>query len=118
MMTLPKPRFIQGVFEFEGAGLTTPVRLSPAAAYKVPADKRAQIIYMRAGNPIDELIYLTLLRDGQPMRYFPVGARQSVHVPLAVTEDVFPESQLELTLAAPKGKAGMVVVDLGLLEVD
>ena len=41
-----------------------------------------------------------------------------VHVPLAVTEDVFPESQLEITLSAPKGAVGMVVIDLGLLEVD
>jgi hypothetical protein len=94
------------------------VRLGAGASYKVPADKRAQIVYMRAGNPIDELISLTLLRDGEVMRYFPVGARQSVHVPLAVTEDVFPESQLEITLAAPKGTAGVVVIDLGLLEVD
>ena len=117
-MIPPKPRFIQGVFEFEGAGLTMPVRLGPGASYKVPADKRAQIVYLRAGNAIGELIYLTLLRDGQPMRYFPIGARQGVHVPLAMTEDVFPESQLELTLAAPKGAAGMVVIDLGLFEVD
>ena len=117
-MILPRPRFIQGVFKFEGAGLGMPVRLGSGASYKVPADKRAQIVYMRAGNSIDELICLTLLRDGQAMRYFPVGARQSVHVPLAVNEDVFPESQLEITLAAPKGSAGMVVIDLGLLEVD
>ncbi len=117
-MIPPQPRFIQGVFKFEGAGLTMPVRLGPSAAYKVPADKRAQIVYMRAGNSIDELVCLILLRDGQPMRYFPVGGRQSTHVPLAVTEDVFPESQLEITLAAPKGTAGVVVVDLGLLEVD
>ena len=117
-MTIPKARFIQGVFRFEGAGLTMPVRLGAGASYKVPPDKRAQIIYMRAGNAIDELICLTLLRDGEVMRYFPVGARQSVHVPLAVTEDVFPESQLEITLAAPKGSAGVVVIDLGLLEVD
>jgi hypothetical protein len=114
----PRPRFIQGVFEFEGAGLGTPVRLGAGATYKVPADKRAQIVYMRAGNSIDQLICLTLLRDGQAMRYFPVGARQSIHVPLAVNEDVFPESQLELTLAAPKGSTGIVVLDLGLFEVD
>jgi hypothetical protein len=111
-------RFIQGVFKFEGAGLATAVRLGPGAMYKVPSDKRAQIVYLRAGNSIDELVYLTLLRDGQVMRYFPIGAKQSLHVPLAVNEDVFPESQLEITIAAPKGTVGIVVVDLGLLEVD
>jgi hypothetical protein len=111
-------RFIQGVFKFKGVGLGTAVHLGPAASYKVPADKRAQIVYMRAGSSIDELIYLTLLRDGKVIRYFPVGAKQSIHVPLAVNEDVFPESQLEITISAPEGAAGVVVVDLGLLEVD
>ena len=117
-MTQVKARFIQGVFKFEGAGLTTPVKLGPSATYKVPGDKRAQIIYMRAGNSVDELVYLTLLRDAQIMRYFPLGAKQSLHVPLAVNEDVFPESLLEITVTAPKGVGGVVVVDLGLLEVD
>ena len=117
-MTQAEGRFIQGVFKFEGTGLTTAVRLGPAATYKVPGDKRAQIVYMRAGNSLDELVYLTLLRDGEIIRYFPVGAKQSIHVPLAVNEDVFPESQLEIMIAAPKGSAGVIVVDLGLLEVD
>jgi hypothetical protein len=112
------PRFIQGIFKFEGAGLHSSIKLGPAAIYRVPGDKRAQIVYVRIGNSADELIYLTLLRDEQAMRYFPVGAKQSVHVPLSVTEDVFPESRLELTLCAPKGVAGVVIVDLGLLEVD
>jgi len=35
-----------------------------------------------------------------------------------VTEDVFPESLIELLVAAPKGVAGTVIVDLGLIEVD
>jgi hypothetical protein len=113
----PKPQFLQGVFGFEGAGLTTPTPLGGGMTYKVPPDKRAQVIYLRAGNASGALVCLTLLRDGKVMRLFPVGANQSVHVPLAMTEDVFPESQLELTVAAPKGAAGMVVVDLGLFEI-
>ena len=32
---------------------------------------------------------------------FPVGARGAVHVPLAVVEDIFPETVLELHVAAP-----------------
>jgi hypothetical protein len=112
-----KAQFIQGVFGFEGVGLNEPTRLNNAG-YKVPADKRAQIIYVRAGNSSDELVYLSLLRDGKAMRLFPIGARQSIHVPLAVTEDVVPESQIDLAVAAPKGVAGVVVIDLGLLEVD
>lgn len=113
-----KPEFLQGVFTFEGMGLQSPTPLGAAATYKVPRDKRAQIVYLRAGNSADGLICLTLLRDGKTMRHFPIGAKQSVHVPLAMTEDVFPESQLELVVAAPKGLNGVVVVDMGFFEVD
>jgi hypothetical protein len=113
----PKPLFLQGMFSFEGAGLNNPTLLGPAASYKVPRDKRAQVIYFRAGNSSPALICITLLRDDKVMRLFPVGANQSVHVSLAMTEDVFPESQLELTVAAPRGVSGMVIVDVGLFEI-
>jgi hypothetical protein len=114
----PKSQFLQGMFGFEGAGLANPTPLGAAMTYKVPPDTRAQIVYVRAGNSSAGLVCLTLLRDGKVMRLFPVGANQSVHVPLAMTEDVFPESQLELTVSAPKGVAGMVVVDVGLFEIE
>jgi hypothetical protein len=112
------PRFIHGVFAFEGRGLDTPETLGAGTTYVVPRDKRAQLIYMRAGNSAEELIYLVLTRDGKPMRYFPIGAKSSVHVPLAVVEDIFPESKLGVLLAAPRGTTGTVVIDVGLLEVD
>jgi len=111
------PHFIQGVFSFEGTGLDRPVPLA-AAAYTVPADKRAQLVYFRGGNACDELVVVTLTRDGKPMRLFPIGAKSSVHVPLAVVEDVFPESKLALLVAAPKGAAGAVVVDVGIIQVE
>jgi hypothetical protein len=113
-----KPKFIQGIFSFEGSGLDTPSKLGPTATYKVPADKRAQIVYLRAGNSADALICIALKRDDQLTRYFPVGARQSIHIPMVVTEDVFPESKIELLISAPKGIAGTVIIDLGLIEVD
>jgi hypothetical protein len=113
----PKPRFIQGVFTFEGRGLTAPSGLD-GSSYKVPSDKRAQLIYMRAGNSSDELVSLVLMRDGKPMRYFPIGAKASFHVSLAVVEDIFPESLLAIQVAAPLGSKGEVVVDFGLVEVD
>jgi hypothetical protein len=114
----PKPRFIQGVFSFTGRGLSSPHPLDDTARYAVPADKRAQLIYMRGGNSSDSLVCLLLVRDGKPMRYFPIGARASVHVPLAVVEDIFPESKLEVLVAAPEGVSGTAVVDIGLLESD
>jgi hypothetical protein len=112
------PRFIHGVFPFEGRGLEAPYDLGPGVAYSVPADKRTQLIYLRAGNSADKLVYLVLTRDGKPMRYFPIGGNASVHVPLAVVEDIFPESKLGVLLGAPKGTAGTLVLDVGLLEVD
>jgi hypothetical protein len=50
------------------------------------------------------------------MRYFPLGAKGAIHVPLAVVEDLHPESSLEVLLAAPAGVSGTVVIDIGLME--
>jgi hypothetical protein len=114
----PAPQFIQGVFSFEGRGFDSPLPLDPPAAYKVPRDKRAQPIYVRGGNSSDQLIVLLLLRDGKVMRYFPIGARSDMHVSLAVVEDIFPETELEIQLAAPKGATGVAIVDFGVYELD
>jgi hypothetical protein len=114
----PTPRFIHGIFSFKGKGLMAPHPLDDKARYQVPPDKRAQLIYMRGGNSADALICLILTRDGKPMRYFPIGAMTSLHVPLAVVEDVFPESKLEILIAAPEGVQGTVIVDVGILESD
>ena len=114
----PRPRFINGLFPFEGQGLDKPGPVDPATRYTVPSDKRAQFIYLRAGNSCGELVYLVVLCNGKPLRYFPVGAKGSVHVSLAVVEDIFPESKLEVQLAAPEGMRGMLVLDIGLLEID
>jgi hypothetical protein len=113
---LEKPRFLQGVFPFQGKGLTSPMPLEPAVTYKVPADKRCQLTYFRAGNSSAELIYLAVKRDGSPMRYFPVGAKSALHIALAITEDLQPETTLEVFIAAPAGTAGEAVIDIGLME--
>lgn len=111
------PRFLQGVFPFTGQGFGTAVPLSPDLAYTVPADKRTQLIYLRAGNSTDELVTLVLMRDGKRMRYFPLGAKSTAHVSLAVVEDLFPETRLEVAVAAPEGVTGTVVLDVGLMEI-
>jgi hypothetical protein len=51
------------------------------------------------------------------MRYFAVGARAGTHVPLAVVEDLCPETKLELLFGAPAGATGYVVIDVGLVEI-
>ncbi len=116
-MALETSRFIQGLYDFNGAGLKRAVPLSPAVKYTVPFDKRTQLIYLRAGNALPEMIYLVLTRDGKPMRYFPIGAKGSVHVPLAIVDDLEPEANLELLVGAPEGLSGQVLVDMGLVEV-
>jgi hypothetical protein len=114
---LEKPSFIQGLFAYEGRGLENPIPFDPPAAYVVPSDKRAQTIYFRAGNAAAEMVYLVLTRNGAPMRYFPAGAKGAIHVPLAVVEDLPPESRIEVLVAAPEGLRSSVVVDVGFMEI-
>jgi len=114
---LETPKFVQGVFVFEGRGLSEVVPLRPSARYKVSFDKRAQLIYLRAGNSVDQMIYLALYKGDKPMRFFPIGAKGAIHVQLAIVEDLDPESELEIRVGAPEGTAGVVLVDLGLLEI-
>lgn len=111
------PRFLQGSYPFEGQGLCKPVPIDPALTYTVPPGVTGQALYFRGGNSADEMIAVLLMRDGKPMRYFPIGARDGTHVPLRVVEDLISYTQIELHVAAPEGCVGIVVVDLGLLEV-
>ena len=83
---LESPRFIQGVFAFEGRGLERPEPLQPLARHTVARDRRAQLIYFRGGNSSPELIYLVLRQNERPIRYFPLGAKAGAHIPLAIVE--------------------------------
>ena len=114
---LETPAFIQGVFPFQGRGLDRPTPFAPLVTYTVPTDKRAQTIYFRAGNAAAEMIYLVLTKNGRYMRFFPVGAKGAIHVPLAVVEDLPPESRIEVLVAAPEGLESSVVIDVGFLEI-
>lgn len=115
---LEKPVFLQGLFPFEGAGLNKPRPVMPELTYKVPADRRAQMVYFRGGNPTAELIYVLLKRDSKPMRYFPLGAKDGSHVELAVVEDLEPGTLLQVMIAAPEGVSGSVLLDIGLVEIE
>jgi hypothetical protein len=114
---ISKPTFLQGIHPFEGAGIDKPVLLHPDLTYTVPPGVTTQPLYFRGGNSTDELITVVLVRDGVPMRLFPIGARAAEHVALAVVEDLPDGTVLELHLAAREGLTGTVVVDLGLVEV-
>ena len=112
-----KPAFIQGLFSYEGAGLGKAIPFAPRVTYVVPADKRSQVIYFRAGNAANEMVYLALMRRGALMRYFPIGAKGAVHVPLAVVEDLTPETEVEFLIAAPEGVKSSVLLDVGFMEI-
>jgi hypothetical protein len=111
-----EPKFIQRVMSFAGAGYAKPVPLE-GACFVVASDRRAQPLYFRGGNSSNEMITVALMRDGKLMRYFPIGAKASEHVQLAVVEDLQPDTKLELMILAPEGSTGTVVVDLGLVEI-
>ncbi|PZA21252.1 molybdopterin oxidoreductase [Modestobacter versicolor] len=111
------PRFLHGVYPITGEGLGRPGPLDPALRYQVPEGRTAQALYFRGGNSTGELVYLLLVRDGEPMRWFPIGAKGDCHVPLRVVEDLDGGTVVELHAAAPLGVTGEVVVDLGLVEV-
>ncbi len=114
---LEKPEFIQGLFAWEGHGLDKPAAFTPRVTYNVPADKRAQTVYFRAGNPSPEMIYLVLTAAGKAMRYFPVGAKGAIHVPLAVIEDIDPGTEVEILIAGPAGTSSSVLIDAGFMEI-
>jgi assimilatory nitrate reductase catalytic subunit len=111
------PRLLQGIFEFEGQGLDQPSALNPVLSYTVPAGNEAQFVYFRGGNSSPELVCAIVMRDGEAMRYFPIGAQAATHVALRVVEDLLAETRIELHLAAPSGAVGQVVIDLGLMEI-
>jgi hypothetical protein len=110
-------RILLGVFAFTGQGLASPVPVEAGPIYVVPADKRSQLVYFRAGNSADALVAVSLMRDGAPLRVFPIGAKAAMHVPLALVEDLFPDSRLEVCVAAPETVSGQIVLDIGLVEI-
>jgi hypothetical protein len=114
---LEKPIFLQGLYPFEGVGLESAVPFTPGIKYQVPSDRRSQLVYFRAGNSSPEMIYVLFKRDGKPMRYFPIGAKDAIHVSLAVVEDLQPDTSLEVLVGAPAGVKGSVVIDIGLMEI-
>src|SRR4030081_2937994 len=103
------PRFLQGFFSFTGKGFDGPFLVDPALRYVVPMGMTTQPVYFRGGNSTDEMITVVLMRDGAPMRYFPIAAKGTTHVSLRVVEDLLSDTVLELYLAAGEDVSGTVV---------
>jgi hypothetical protein len=83
----------------------------------VPAGNEAQFVYFRGGNSSSGLVCAIVMRDSEPMRYFPIGAQGATHVALRVLEDLLAETEIEIQLAAPADTSGHVVIDVGLVEI-
>jgi assimilatory nitrate reductase catalytic subunit len=109
--------FLQGVFQFEGHGLDKPKSLTPSLSHTVPKDHVGLPLYARAGNSSSEMICLVLMKNGKPVRYFPVGAKGSFDVGLHIVEENTAGTVFEVCLAAPEGLKGTVIVDFGLSEI-
>ena len=85
---LEKPAFIQGLFAYPGSVFGSPVPHQPPASY-----------------------------SGATTPYFPVVAKGTTHVPLAVVEDLAPQRRIEVPVAAPPGLRSSALVDAGFMEV-
>lgn len=112
------PLFLRGVYPFMGAGLLQPMLLSADLRCKVPAGHHAVLIYFRAGNASDALIYLSVVVDGQVHRYFPIGPQGALHVPLAIREEIGSGTTIEIHLAAGDGVMGTAIIDAGFIVVE
>ena len=112
-----RPIFLQGAFPFAGRGFFEPTILHNDLRYTVPEGCTSEIVYFRAGNLSDDLVYVNLWADGQALRYFPIGPKNDCHVSLAIVEPHLAGTQIEVRLAAPRGLTGSLVIDIGLLEI-
>jgi len=110
------PRFLQGVFPFAGRGLFDLAPLDDTLDYTVPAGRTARLVYFRVGNHSDDLLYLIVAAQGAPIRYFPVGPKGDLHVPLAIVESHPAGTRFQVLYAAPRGLTGTLILDVGFVE--
>ncbi|PTT66929.1 molybdopterin oxidoreductase [Arthrobacter sp. HMWF013] len=113
---ITKNLFLQGIYPFQGVGMEKPVPIHSELSHYVPDGVINQTLYFRGGNSGSELVTVVLMRNGVPMRYFPIGAKGDVHVPLRVVEDIEGGTVIELYLVAPEAASGHLVIDLGMVE--
>jgi len=107
------PVLLQTIATFEGRGLTNPTPLD--LRYRVPKGRTAGMLYFRAGSTVAGMVNISIMRDGKLMRYFPVAPNGSVHISLAIVEEISGGSLIEI-YAAGEG-SGMIILDIGYLEV-
>jgi assimilatory nitrate reductase catalytic subunit len=104
---------LQTITTVEGEGLNSPSPLD--LTYTVPQGCTAGVQYVRAGNAAGGMVNVTLLKDGKAMRYVPVAAGSSIHVPLALVDELEPGT--EVSVSAAGESSGTLILDIGILEV-
>ena len=77
---------------------------------------RTGVQYVRAGNTTEGIINITVLKDGKAMRYGPVAARDAIHVPLALVDELQPRT--ENSIAAAAEGSGKLILEVDILEVN
>ena len=107
------PVLLQTIVEFEGRGLTEPMPIG--LSYVVRDGHTAGMFYFRAGSTVSGMVNVSILRDGKLMRYFPMAPNSTIHVSLAIVEELPERTHIEV-LAAGEG-SGTLILDVGYLEV-
>jgi hypothetical protein len=105
---------LQTITALKGDGFDSPEDLG--LSYTVSQGCTAGVQYVRAGNTARGMANVTLLKDGRVMRYFPISAGGSVHVPLAIVDELRPGTRIDVTAAAEG--SGTLILDIGILEVN
>ena len=114
---LATPRFLQGVYPFVGRDIFGSIPLHADLTYTTPAGASAELAYVRAGNSSDDLIYLVILANDVPLRYFPLGPKADTHVGLAIVEKHPAGTLITVHVSAPRGVTGAVILDIGIMEL-
>lgn len=112
-----RPVFLQGAYPFAGRGFFEPLLLHGDLRYTVPDMCTSEVVYFRAGNLSDDLVYVTLCVNDQAVRYFPIGPKGDCHVSLAIVESNPAGTEIEIRIAGSRGLTGSIVIDMGILEI-
>lgn len=105
---------LQTITEVEGEGLNSPSPLD--LSYTVSQGCTAGVQYVRAGSTVPGMLNISLLQNGKVMRYIPVAAESTVHVPLAIIDELQPGTEISVAVAAEG--SGTLILDVGILEVN
>jgi assimilatory nitrate reductase catalytic subunit len=105
---------LQTIIDIEGEGIDSLQDLN--LTYSVSQGCTAGVQYVRAGNTTDGMINVAVLKDGKAMRYVPVAAEGTIHVPLAIVNELQPGTAISIVAAAEA--SGKLILDVGILEVN